>query len=138
MAREFDSRSFDRMLQAPERKWHAPRLDLRQRSHDHPLAMFATIASAGFISMALIPTTGPAFASIGKPAPVKLVEEVRTTVKSDRLQPANPTDIACKGQAWGTETAECLTVIAKVSGKSDLAVRLIASAEPNGAVPNIF
>lgn len=138
MPHDIEIGEFERKLQAPARKWNRPQLALRQRSNDHPLAMFAAAAAAAFLSMAFIPTAGPAFASIGKPQPAKLVEEVRTTAKGDRLIPT-VVDVVCHGQAWGAENVECLTVIAVESGRKEpRAVRMIASAEPNAATPNIF
>jgi len=138
MPHDIQIRDFDRKLQAPARKWNRPQIALRQRSTDHPLAMFATAAAMAFLSMAFIPTAGPAFASIAKPQQVKLVEEVRTTAKGDRLIPT-VVDVVCQGQAWGAENAECLTVIAVESGRKDVrAVRMIASAEPVSTAPNIF
>ena len=48
-------------------------------------------------------------------------------------------DRACEGQSWGGECADCVTMIARESGKSDLKVRLIADAAPaDFNTPNIF
>jgi hypothetical protein len=48
-------------------------------------------------------------------------------------------DIACGGQAWGAETAECLATIARTSGRSDARkVRLIADAQAQMTTPNVF
>jgi hypothetical protein len=39
------------------------------------------------------------------------------------------TDIACHGQVWGAESAECLAMIAKQSGRIDgRTVRVLAGA----------
>jgi hypothetical protein len=46
-------------------------------------------------------------------------------------------DFACKGQAWGAESTECLRVIAEQSGKAR-AVRMIANAVPLAETPNVF
>ena len=49
------------------------------------------------------------------------------------------TDIACRGQAWGAESAECLATIAKESGRSEARkIRLIAAAEAQTTTPNVF
>lgn len=128
------SPEFDRNLQPRERRF--PRLSLRRRASEHPMVMFAILAAAALSSMAFVPTAGPAFASFG--APVKLDEDVRTTAKLARI-PFTEADIACRGQAWGAETKDCLLTIAKVSGvDADRRVRTIASAEPLKGTPNIY
>ena len=65
-------------------------------------------------------------------------QETATTTKTSRLPEGN-IDRACKGQGWGSESVECLTMIARENGRSDLKVRLIADAAPgNLNTPNIF
>jgi len=129
---KFDSNSY-----GPVRGFDIPKIALRQRSHDHPMMMFAVAATAAFVSMAFIPTSGPAFAAIDG-APRKLADEVRTTEKTSRL-PLTETERACQGQAWGNESVDCLLVIAKEAGKEKArTIRMIASAEPNKQAPNIF
>lgn len=116
-----------------------PRLAIRQRAADHPMVMFAVFVVASFGSMALVPTAGPAFASIGTIGdPVRTTDGVQGTDKTDRL-PLSAADIACRGQAWSAQTQGCLTAIAKESGAREARkVRLIASAGPNLSTPNIF
>jgi len=125
---------FDRHLEPRARRF--PHLSLRRRASEHPMVMFAILAAAAFSSMAFVPTAGPAFASFG--APVKLNEDVRTTAKLARL-PHSEADIACRGQAWGAESKECLLTIAKLSGvDGDRNIRRLASAEPQKTTPNIY
>lgn len=127
---------FDRHWQPRERTVRFPRLALRQRSNEHPMAMFSVIVATAFLSMALIPTSGPAWASFG--APFKLAEDAVTTAKTYRL-PMSQTDRACRGQAWGAESADCLGVIVAESGLGKARkVRMVARAEPLTDTPNIF
>ncbi len=100
------------------------------------MVMFSVIVATAFLSMALIPTSGPAWASFGEP--LKLVEDAATMAKTYRL-PMSETDRACRGQAWGAENADCLGVIAKESGvHKPRTIRMVASAEPLTHTPNIF
>jgi hypothetical protein len=115
-----------------------PTLALRRRSHEHPMVMFAALASICLGSMALAPAAGPALAS-AELATVKLAETVENTGKGPRLVPVTEAQIACHGQAWGNEDEECLVMIARESGRDPLRqVRMIASAEPDTRHPNIF
>ena len=126
----------DLRLQAPERNDRRPKLALRQRASDHPMAMFIVLAACAFVAMAFTPTIGPAFASLNPPANV--VDGAPTTTKTARL-PTPEIDFACKGQAWGAESADCLRVIAAQSGVHRArAVRMIASAAPLTDTPNVF
>ncbi|BCH22601.1 hypothetical protein [Mesorhizobium sp. L-8-3] len=121
----------------PVRGFDFPRIALRQRTQDHPMAMFAVAAAACFLAMALIPTSGPAFAAIGG-APRKIADDVRTTQKTARL-PMSETERACQGQAWGNESLDCLLVIAREAGdRKARTIRMIANAEPNRQTPNVF
>lgn len=127
----------DLISQITERRTVFPRLALRERSHQHPVVMFSTIAAAVFMWM-LAP--GEPNMSIAAPAgaPEKIIQETATTTKTSRL-PESAIDRACKGQGWGSESVECLTMIARENGKSDLKVRLIAEAAPADLnTPNIF
>lgn len=127
---------FDRQFQPRSRVNRRPSLAIRQRANEHPMMMFSVFVFASLTSMALAPANGPAFASMG-PAP-RLVEGARTTAKTDRL-PLSETDIACQGQAWGSESEACLVAIAEDAGmREPRKVRLIASAEPVHTAPNIF
>ncbi|AWC22123.1 hypothetical protein WHT83_01185 [Aminobacter sp. P9b] len=127
---------FDRQFQPRARIYRRPRLALRQRANEHPMAMFSVLVIASLSSMAWAPGSGPAFASMGS-AP-RMMDGARTTPKTDRL-PMSETDIACRGQAWGVESETCLEAIAKDTGMREARkVRLIASAEPLRTTPNIF
>lgn len=127
---------FDRQFQPRSRVNRRPSLAIRQRANEHPMMMFSVFVFASLTSMALAPASGPAFASMGT-AP-RLVEGARTTAKTDRL-PLSETDIACQGQAWGTESEVCLEAIAEDSGIGEPRnVRLIANAAPVHTTPNIF
>ncbi|WP_274627340.1 hypothetical protein [Arvimicrobium flavum] len=115
-----------------------PELALRRRSNEHPMVMFAALAGICLGSMALIPTAGPALTSAERPT-VKTAEFVETTGKGGRLAPRSEREIACYGQAWGHEDAECLMMIAREAGHKDARqIRMIASAEPDRHRPNIF
>jgi hypothetical protein len=126
---------FDRQTQPRERPARFPRLALRQRSREHPMVMFSVIVATAFLSMALFPTSGPAWASFG--GPLKLTEDA-ATAKTYRL-PLSQIERACRGQAWGAESADCLGVIVKESGQGKpRKVRMIASVEKLTHTPNIF
>ncbi|CAN7312017.1 hypothetical protein LJR234_001730 [Mesorhizobium amorphae] len=126
----------DRGRQVPERNDRRPKLALRQRASDHPMVMFMMMGACAFAIMAFTPAAGPAFASFNPPANV--IDGASTTVKTARL-PKPEIDFACKGQAWGAESADCLRVIAAQSGvHRDRAVRMIANAAPMSNTPNVF
>lgn len=126
---------FDRQFQPRSRIYRRPRLAIRQRANEHPMAMFSVFVIASLSSMALAPTSGPAFASMGT-AP-QAIDGARTTAKTDRLP--RQTEIACRGQAWGAESEICIETITKETGARDARkVRLIASAEHVRTTPNIF
>ncbi|CDX23404.1 conserved exported hypothetical protein [Mesorhizobium sp. ORS 3324] len=125
-----------RRAYGPERNDRRPKLALRQRASDHPMAMFMLIGACAFISMVVAPAAGPAFASLNPPANV--VEGAPTTLKTARL-PESALDFACKGQNWGAESTECLRAIAEQSGQHRArAVRMIANAAPLTNTPNVF
>ena len=113
-----------------------PQLALRRRSHEHPIMMFGAIVTAAFV-WTLVPA-GSGVTPASANAPLKLIQETSTTAKTSRL-PMSDVDRACQGQSWGGESAECLAMIAKDSGKAELKVRMIADAGPaNPTTPNIF
>ena len=116
-------------------------LAIRKRSADHPMAMFAILASLSFAAMMAVPNAGTAFAfrDAGTvPTVAKQAQANRATPKTDRA-PTSDIDIACRGQAWGSESAGCLSVIEKESGKRDARkIRVIANAAEPGTTPNIF
>lgn len=120
------------------------RTQIRERTDEHPMAMFAVIVSAAFITFAVLPSTQSAFASTSKPTFIVTDvlrtsddDGVRTTAKTDRLPAATETAQACEGQAWGDESLDCLLVIAREGGK-DGALRMIADATPVRTTPNVF
>jgi hypothetical protein len=126
----------ERRLQAPERADRRPKLALRQRASDHPMAMFMALAACAFAGMAFAPTVGPAFASLNPPA--NIADGALTTTRTARL-PMPAIDFACKGQAWGAESVDCLRAIAEQSGTHKArAIRMIANAAPLTNTPNIF
>ncbi|RWL80563.1 MAG: hypothetical protein EOR68_09755 [Mesorhizobium sp.] len=126
----------NRRQHGPERNDRRPKLALRQRASDHPMAMFMLIGACAFVGMLAAPASGPAFASVNPPANV--VEGAQTTLKTARL-PEPAVDFACKGQNWGAESVECLRAIAEQSGQHrERAVRMIANAAPLTNTPNVF
>lgn len=119
-------------------------LRLRERTDEHPMAMFAVIVSAAFITFALLPSTQSAFAST--PARTLTLADVlrtpeeagvRTTEKTGRLPATSEMAKACEGQAWGDESLDCLLVIAREGGKEG-SIRMIADAGPVRTTPNVF
>ncbi|UVK42088.1 hypothetical protein BPNPMPFG_003737 [Mesorhizobium sp. AR07] len=136
MHTKIQTNSNERRLEAPVRGDRRPKLALRQRASDHPMAMFMVLAACAFIGMAFAPTVGPAFASLKPPA--NLVDGAQTTTRTARL-PMSATDFACKGQSWGAESVDCLRAIAEQSGTHKArAIRMIANAAPLTNTPNIF
>jgi hypothetical protein len=130
-----EQKEFDRHLRPRERHFSLSRIALRKRSADHPMIMFFMIVATAFTAMALVPPSGSAFASMG----VSTAAIAQPSVKAEVSATAafSDIDIACSGQAWGAENADCLAMIARASGRSDLRkVRLIADAETK--VPNVF
>lgn len=121
------SMEFDRNLQPRERTAGFPKLALRRRSADHPMVMFGALAMTAVISMIVVPTAGPAFASFGPFGAAKVERQDGAAGKTSRL-PMSETDIACRGQAWGAENAQCLAMIAKESGRTDVRkVRMVGA-----------
>ncbi|WP_442581955.1 hypothetical protein ACSBOB_08270 [Mesorhizobium sp. ASY16-5R] len=126
----------DRRLVPHERNRILPSLALRRRSSDHPMAMFAVAAGAAFISMAVTPSSGTAFASFDRPAVAG--GEVKTTAKTSRL-PVRESSNPCQGQSWGEESYDCLVQIAIESGKTDaVRVRKLALAGSPAATTTVF
>jgi hypothetical protein len=117
-----------------------PQMNLRERTDQHPMAMFAIIVSAAFISFALMPSTKSAFAApSAQPARMAdvIADGARTTAKSDRLPAANELAKACEGQTWGDESLDCLLQIARAGGKEG-SLRMVADAQPMRTTPNVF
>jgi hypothetical protein len=127
----------DLHFQATERRTVFPQLALRRRSNDHPIVMFSGIVAAAFVWTALPSDATSAYASASRP-PAKIVSETQTTGKTSRL-PMSDVERACAGQSWGGESADCISEIARESGKADLKIRMIADAAPSDLdTPNIF
>lgn len=124
--REFDPR------QKPQGRF---RLSLRRHSADHPMAMFATLAVAALVTAALMPPAGVTMSSHGAGNAVPAVQR-DLPAKGPRLVNSSDADAACQGQAWGAESAQCLSVIARESGREGAQmIRLIAADGPS---TNIF
>jgi hypothetical protein len=127
---------FDSRFQPRERNRFVSRLSLRQRSADHPMAMFSLVATVALSSMAFLPTSGPVLASFHEPVAIAQVQ-AETTEKTARL-PERKTDTACEGQVWGAESETCLAEIARESGKSEgFRVRKLAAAN-SSSTPTVF
>lgn len=117
-----------------------PQLKLRQRTDQHPMAMFAIIVTAAFVSFAMMPDSHSAFAApTAQPARLAAAaqDEVRTTAKTARLPASNETARVCEGQAWGDESLDCLLQIARDGGQ-ERSLRMIADATPVRSTPNVF
>lgn len=121
-------KEFDRNLSPRERRRGFPKVSLRQRSADHPMIMFFLVAAAAFTAMAAVPPTGAAFASFKAPAAVSLPAAGSASSEVDvKNVGLSEIEIACHGQVWGAESAECLATIAQESGRADgHKVRVIA------------
>lgn len=133
MSAELSTPSADRRFQASS---HGAVATLRRRASEHPMTMFSILATAAFAAMLMTPTAGPAFASFSAPAIV--ADGATTTTKTARL-PATTVDFACKGQAWGAESEDCLRVIAEQSGApASRDVRMIASADASSDTAGVY
>ena len=98
------------------------------------MVMFTGIVAAAFIWVLVPSNPGPAEVA-SEPL---TVSDTQTTGKTSRL-PISDLDRVCQGQAWGEETADCLSEIARENGKAAFKVRLIADAAPSDLnTPNIF
>jgi hypothetical protein len=124
----------DREIGIPSRQ----HLSLRRRSADHPMAMFATVALAALASAALMMPAGMTLAS-GASAHAQVQHVSRDLPEKGPRLVRLGADDACQGQAWGAESAQCLSLIARESGRDGAhKVRLIAGGEPSTTTPNIF
>ena len=114
-------REFDRNLRPRERHHGFPNVALRQRSADHPMIMFFLVAAAAFTAMAVVPPSGVAFASFGvaEAASAPVVKPAAAEIDTPKNVGLSEIEIACNGQVWGAESAECLAMIAKESGRTD-------------------
>lgn len=123
---------------APGRNPFFAVLTLRRRLNGHPMVIVALIAWGACVSLALLSQSGPTDRAPG--APLTLAEIERASEKHNRLQLPSNSDDACRGQAWGSESAECLALLAREAGREYAGpVRQIASIRPaNITTPNIF
>jgi hypothetical protein len=127
----------DLISQATERRTTFPRLALRERSQQHPVVMLTAFVAAAF-AWTLMPGEPNMSIAAHASAPQKIIQETATTTKTSRL-PEGGVARACKGQGWGSESVECLTMIARENGRAEVKVRLIADAAPAHLnTPNIF
>ena len=128
----------DRPFRTFIRHGHFPRIALRERTDNHPMAMFATLVTVSFLSMFVM---GPGRSTLERtfePAP-QVADHGGAAAKTSRLPPISDAGRACHGQAWGAETEDCLRAIVKQSGKGDVRkIRMIASADPLKTTPNVF
>jgi hypothetical protein len=122
-------KEFDRNLRPRERHRGFPKVALRQRSADHPMIMFFLVAVAAFTALAAVPPSGAAFTSFGMSAAASAPVTASAEVDAAKNVGLSETEIACHGQAWGAESAECLAMIAKESGRTDgRKIRVLAGA----------
>jgi len=120
-------KEFDRNLRPRERHRGFPKLALRQRSAEHPMIMFFLVVAAAFTAMAMVPPSGAAFATFK--APVVGSRAASSGFEAPRNIGLSEIEIACHGQTWGAESAECLAMIARDSGRKDgQKVRVVAGA----------
>ena len=122
-------KEFDRNLMPRERHRGFPRLALRQRSADHPMILFFVVVAAAFAAMAAVPPTGAAFTSFGAPAASAPAISGPEGADAPKTVGLSEVEIACHGQVWGAESAECLATISRESGRTDgRKIRVIAGA----------
>jgi len=119
-------KQFDRNFRPRERHRGFPKLALRQRSAEHPMVLFFLIVAAAFAAMALVPPSGAAFAFLGS-SPAISAPALGGEAPAASGSGLSEATIACHGQAWGAESAQCLAVIGREGGVSR-AVRVIAGA----------
>lgn len=119
-------KEFDRSL-APRSSVRFPRIALRQRSAEHPMILFLLIVVTALIAMALVPPSGVAMSTFND-APAAAAVDSDTSGEPVSVG-LSELEIACHGQAWGAESAECLAEIASESGRPDgRPVRVIAGS----------
>ncbi|MBS3648126.1 hypothetical protein KEU06_05725 [Pseudaminobacter sp. 19-2017] len=99
------------------------------------MAMFAIAVGICFLSMALVPNVGSALAN--RDEPLRVSGNGGTFTDTTR-QELSETEIACRGQAWGSESDQCLIEIAQHSGLGERKVRRLKAAAPNASTPNVF
>jgi hypothetical protein len=111
---------------------------LRQSSDDHPMVLLGVVVSALFIwVLAPAQETGSKHRHDFS-APVQTIHEPTTTKKTSRL-PTRSGGRDCEGRSRGSESLECLTMIARDSGKEEGEIRVVLAAMPSGLdTPNVF
>ena len=96
------------------------------------MVMFFIIVATAFTAMAVIEPAGASFATFGVSAAASAPSLKTVPAEFDGSPKGvglSETEIACTGQAWGAQTAECLAMIAKESGRNDgRKIRVIAGA----------
>jgi hypothetical protein len=93
-----------------------PRLAVRTRSSENQITMFSVISIGAVAFMMLLPSPRAAFAAVEAESPA--IVAAIPAQKAPRLDAGNEADRACEGQAWGSETLECILAIARDSGMS--------------------
>ncbi|MCO5163269.1 MAG: hypothetical protein M9939_19220 [Mesorhizobium sp.] len=91
-----------------------PRIAVRTRTSENQMAMFSVISIGAIAFMMLLPSPRAAFGAVEAEAPA--IQMVVTTEKAPRLVISTETDKACAGQAWASESLDCILAIAKDSG----------------------
>jgi hypothetical protein len=96
---------------------------LRRRAADHPMGLFAIAATVALLSVTVPLRT----ADVAVPQQPQVGEREGATERP--VQPMTEIDLACSGQVWGSEDADCLVAIAKDGGKDAPArIRTISGA----------
>ena len=110
-------------------------LATRQPSQRHPLAMVFAVVAIAAATAALL---SPSRASLALPG-VDNAGLFHGAVSGKGPRLATEAEIACRGQAWGSESEACLEVIARESGRGEsVKVRLIALGAAEVTAPNVF
>lgn len=91
-----------------------PRIAVRTRTSENQMAMFSVISVGAIAFMMLLPSPRAAFGAVEPETPA--IELAATTEKAPRLVVRSETDKACAGQAWASESLDCILAIAKDNG----------------------
>lgn len=101
------------------------------------MIMLGAIVSALFI-WAFAPSEERPHPAYGQSTPAVVIHEASTTQKTSRLPTRRP-DSHCAGEAWGSESLDCLTMIARENGVTKGRIRVIVAAMPAALdTPNVF
>ena len=90
-----------------------PRLVVRTRTSENQMVMFTVISVAALAFMMLLPSPRAAFGAV---EPKAELVQVSADTKAPRLVVETEVDRACAGQAWGSESLNCIMAIAGDSG----------------------